>query len=416
MRGAWPARGRAPRTHLARWLARQVGSAKPRPCAKHWRKARRRCGLRKRGRGHRRAGAAASAAAVDTPLKLVRSYEIPVDDPSYNRLLNWSWTYDSAVSAAAFAASHGKANSAQLLDQLAALQHTDGSIEIAFNVASGEAQPTFRAGVVAWLGLAATAYDRAFRTDRYLDSERRAADYLLSLQGASGLIRGGPDVKWSSTQHNLVAYSLLVRLAGELRDAGNKTGAGHYEAAAARIAAAVNANLLVSEHSGAHFRQGLGDDTLALDVQALGAMYLEGTGESALATRVLAYAQETFAIAGRSIVESADPATYNLTYSAKGPFSGYTPYAGTGAPDVLWAQGSGQMRLAKAALGQDTKNLDKSIANWAKVSKKQGPLQANETIESKPFGVEYHVWPASTTAAWTLLAEKDPEFFAVPPG
>jgi hypothetical protein len=47
-------------------------------------------------------------------------------DPSYAGLLNWSWTYDSAVSAAAFAATGDKANSAQLLDQLAALQHTDG--------------------------------------------------------------------------------------------------------------------------------------------------------------------------------------------------------------------------------------------------------------------------------------------------
>lgn len=165
VRSAWPATGRAPRTRLARWLGHQVGALKPRPCAAHWKDAQRRCHLR----SHHRAaaasmsavasdpgsprgsvaqiaagtppavwGASASATELALPLQLVRSYEIPAGDPSYTGLLNWSWTYDSAVSAAAFAATGDKANSAQLLDQLAALQHTDGSIELALNVANGD--------------------------------------------------------------------------------------------------------------------------------------------------------------------------------------------------------------------------------------------------------------------------------------
>ncbi len=171
VRSAWPATGRKPRRRLARWMARQVGSTKPQPCAKHRRKARRRCHLNRQTKGHRRTrsaamstvrgdpgsppgsvariaasaaaatgSATASASAPTTPLQLVRSYELPADDPSYKRLLNWSWTYDSAVAAAAFASAGNKANSAQLLDQLAALQHTDGSIELAFNVATGRAR------------------------------------------------------------------------------------------------------------------------------------------------------------------------------------------------------------------------------------------------------------------------------------
>jgi hypothetical protein len=145
---------------------------------------RRRCDLR--------AAATSASSTIALPLKLVRSYAIPADDPSYKRLLNWSWTYDSAVSAAAFAASGDKSNAQRLLDQLAALQHTGGSIEIAFDTSTGQNAPVFRAGTVAWVGLAAAAYDAAFDTGRYLDTEQRAGDYLLSLQTAGGLIRGGP--------------------------------------------------------------------------------------------------------------------------------------------------------------------------------------------------------------------------------
>jgi hypothetical protein len=365
------------------------------------------------------AGSAAIASAsgsVALPLQLVRSYEIPADDPSYQRLLNWSWTYDSAVSAAAFASVGDKANSEQLLDQLAALEYTDGSIDLAFNTATGESSPVFRSGTGAWVGLAAATYDQAFGSNRYLDMEQRTADYLLSLQYSNGLIKGGPDVKWVSTQHNLISYVFLARLSKELQGAGNAAAAARYQAAAATIAAAINAKLLVVDASGAHFLQGLNDDTQTLDVQALGAMYLQGTGQPALASQALAYAQSNFAVGDRSVKESSDRATYNMTYASAGPFSGYAPYAGRGAPDVLWAEGSGEMRLAEAALGQDTGVLDKSIANWANVTRggNQGPLQSDETVRSDSYGAEFHVWPASTTAAWTVLSQSAPAFFTAP--
>lgn len=442
---AWPERGRKPATRQARWLARQVGATEPRPCATRRRQARKRCHVTGKGRALRRGSTAAaamnvtggdpgsppgqlariadgfvpprrtastSADGIALPLQLVRSYEIPVGDPSYNRLLDWSWTYDSAVAAAAFAASGDKANAAQLLDQLAALQYTDGSLEIAFDTATGEGAQVFRSGTVAWLGLAATTYDQAFGSSRYLDSEQRAADYLLTLQLDNGLIRGGPDVKWISTQHNLIAYVFLSRLAAELRAAGSTAGAARYQTAATAIAKAIDANLLVSDASGTHFLQGLGDTTPALDVQALGAMYLQGTGQPKLAAEVLAYAQRTFAVDNRAIKASSEPATYNMTYEAPGPFAGYAPYAGAGAPDVLWAEGSGEMRMATAALGQDTGALDKRIAEWSAVTKSQGALQANRTIRTDAY--EYHVWPASTTSAWTVLAQSAPAFFAAP--
>jgi hypothetical protein len=447
VRTAWPKAGQKPRTQLDRWLARQVGAVKPLACARRWRKARNLCHLAGPKRGHAHIAAdvvmsavlgdpgspvgqlatiaprvqtpaglqarASAASSVALPLLLVRSYQIPADDPSYNALLNWSWTYDSAVAAAAFAANGDQANSAQLLDQLAALQHTDGSLELAFNTETGESATTFRSGTVAWAGLAASTYDKAFGSSRYLAMEQRAADYLLSLQTAGGLIKGGPDVAWVSTQHNLIAYAFLSRLAAELQSNANPTAAARYQAAAATISAAIDANLLVTDASGARFLQGLDDKTQALDVQALGAMYLQGTGRADVAAQVLAYAQKNFAIDNRSVQTSQNAATYNMTYSAAGPFAGYMPYAGF--PDILWAEGSGEMRLAEAALGQDTTALDKSIADWAAITSGagQGPLQADRTFNDGN-GVEYHVWPASTAAAWTALSQSSPAFFAAP--
>jgi hypothetical protein len=357
---------------------------------------------------------ASDASSIALPLQLVRSYQIPADDPLYNSLSNWSWTYDSAVAAAAFAATGAQANSAQLLDQLVALQHTDGSIELAFNTTTGASASIFRSGTVAWVGLAASSYDLAFSSSRYLVMEQRSADYLLSLQTDSGLIRGGPDVSWVSTEHNLIAYVFLSRLASELRSNGSTTSAAHYQSAAATISAAIDANLLVSDSTGTYFIEGLNDPVQALDVQAYGAMYLQGTGRPGLAAEVLAYAQTNFAVGNRSVGLSSDPNTYNMTYSAAGPFAGYRPYAGDGTPDVLWAEGSGEMRLAEAALGQGTSALDQIIANWAAITsgQGQGPLQANRTYSG--FGVQYHVWPASTAAAWTVLADSSPAFFAAP--
>jgi hypothetical protein len=226
--------------------------------------------------------------------------------------------------------------------------------------------------------------------------------------------QGGPDVTWVSTQQNLIAYTFLVRLVNELDAAGNTTAAVPYAAAASTISTAINADLLVTGATGTHFLEGLNDPVQALDVQALGAMYLQGTGQSALAAQVLGYAQSNFAVSGRSITESPDPATYNMTYSAPGLFSGYAPYAGTGAPRVLWAEGTDEMRLAEAELGENTSALDTDIANWTAITAGGGTLQADQTLTSSAYGVQYNVWPAAAATAWTVLAQAAPAFFAAP--
>lgn len=440
---AWPRTGQAPKRALARWLARQAGpvrkcgkkrTAGPKAARKRANDRRRRClrwqrriglrpvtitqaadpgapvgALRSKSLVTASSGASASVSSSD-PLLLTRSYQIPKDDPDYARLLNWSWTYDSAVTAAAFVSLKEKAQATQILDQLAALQFNTGAIDIAFNVITGAGAGLYRSGNVAWLGLAATTYDLRFTSKRYLDTARRSADFLLNLQGTNGLVRGGPNLSWNSTLHNLIAYSFLIRLASD-----DPASSARYLSAANRIATGIETLLLVSDNTGLHFRQGVDDSLDALDVQALGAIYLVGRGRLPAASEVAGRIPERFGVDNRKIRLSGNLDKYNMTWSSTESFDGFKPYDAPGVPNVIWFEGNAQVRAATAATGGSVTSLDAESRKWRNVtasSASAAPLQANETVTDtkKNFDVEYHVWPAAAAAAWWLLASNEPRF------
>ena len=428
VRRAWPEKGaHRPKRGIMRWLARQVGPRRPIPCSRRRRSPHVRCVARNgrvgattsakaplsmsssAARAGRRASHTERVPLRTSPdpqqsLDLIRSFDIPVDDPSYGRLLNWSWTYDSAVAAAAFTSVGERDQAGRLLDQLAALQRSDGSIELAFDVETGESSATFRAGAVAFAAMAFNDFDSAFGGKLYLDNARRAANFLLSLRNDEGLVRGGPDVKWVSTQHNILAMIALNGVADGLEKQHEKKLAATYRDAAARIADGIESQLVVRSGDVAHFRQGVGDETLALDTQALGVIYALSRNDKELAKQVYEYAQRNFAIDGRSIRLSNDLASYNMTYQADGPFSGFRPYLGTGTPDVLWLEGTAEMRLVSALLGESTKKLDASMKAWWDVTRKRGlaPLGADRTVTDNEYN-EYHVWPTAAAGAWAVL-------------
>jgi hypothetical protein len=428
VRRAWPAKkAHRPKTAIARWLALQVGPSTPATCAKRPAKARNRCARHRKGRASASSVAPvamrASAARPGTrssqtekvalrlstgkrinSLQLIRSFDIPADDPSYERLLNWSWTYDSAVAATAFASMGLQDQAGRLLDQLAALQHKDGSIEYAFDVQTGESSGTVRAGSVAFDAIAFSDYDSTFGSTLYLDNARRAVDYLLSLRGDDGLVRGGPDVKWVSTQHNILTLTALMTLSQQLEELGDE-GAAAYREAAAVIAKSIDAELIVRDGGLEHFRQGVGDEVVPLDTQALGIIYARFLGNDDLAKQVYEYAQQNFAIDGRSVSLSSKKTSYNMTYQAEGPFTGYRPYIGKKAPDVLWFEGTAEMRFVSTFLGQPTEALDASMNSWWDITRKQNlaPLGADRTITNSPYN-EYHVWPTAAAGAWTVLS------------
>jgi hypothetical protein len=434
---AWPySRKGRPADPLAQWLAKQSGPA----CPKHRKKSH--CPKLRASGQHKGAKASEAAvipsidraprhydadpvariaspiamAAATTPLALTRSYDIPSGDPSYSGLLNWAWTYDSAVTASSFMALNNQTQAKALLDQLTALQRTDGSIDIAFNVSTGQGAGMYRTGTIAWVGLAMTKYDGKYNVSTYRTAAKKAADYLLTMQSTSGsstgLIRGGPGLPWYSTQHNILAYEFIGHLALELGNAGDTAGFQKYGTAAAAIGSAIQSNLLTGTGTSTHFIQGFGDSVVPLDAQAYGALFEIANGNDTTASSVLTYAKTNLAVTGRSIVKSTNAATYNNTYAAAGPYSGYKPYLGDSGPNVLWFAGTPMLRMVTSALGQSTTTLDSWITSWKSITASTvGPLQADQTLTNAAFGVEYHVWPSAEPAAWILLSQNAPTFF-----
>jgi hypothetical protein len=334
-------------------------------------------------------------ASGKSALYLVRSYAIPANDPSAARLANLSWTYDSAVSAVALLTTGEPAQARQLLDQLAALQRTDGSLDFAYDTSNGASIQLFRTGTIAWAGYAALLYRLTEDSSRYNALIAGAARWLLARQLPTGLLAGGPDVAWASSQHNLVAYQFLSLLA-----LSPVTGfsSGGLVSAASKIAAGIDSTLTVAPASGQlGFIQGTNDQLRPLDAQTLGILYLLSRGRQADAQKVRAYIESAFKVSSRSVVKSSATATYNQTYAASGPFTGYRPYA-TGGPDVLWAEGTAQATWAAKLLGV---NQD-PLTSWSRITS-SGLLQADRTVTDSPVN-EYHVWPASAATAWAVIA------------
>jgi hypothetical protein len=285
-------------------------------------------------------------------LTLVRSFGTTADAALNGR----AWTYDSAVTAAGRAATGRPRSARALLDQLAALQRPDGGLDGSYDLRSGAGDGVARSGVVAWAGLAALQYRRSTGSRRFDAVAAGAARWLLALRittgPGAGLIRGGPDVGWASTEHNLEARALLAGVAE-----GPGAMAQQAEAALPALAAPV-------------------------DAQALGALWLLGHGRRAEAVAVLRAADARLLV-------------------THGALTGYRPFGDAWGPDVIWTEGTLQMRLARAAAGLPTGTLDASVARLA--ARPGGLPQADRTATGSPAG-DYHPWAAAAPSGWALLA------------
>jgi hypothetical protein len=379
VRAAWPRskRARAPRNELARWLAKQVGSVKVR---------RRRLGRTSQtGSG---SGTTTGLSGSGGQLWLVRSFDIPASDAAYERLANYSWTYDNALATFAFLSVGLKSGAEQVLDQLKALQRADGSIEFAFDTRTGASAPYYRSGALAWVGLAAAAYRRKYDNERYDALIGGLVKYLMTLRTSTGLVRGGPDVSWVSTQHNLLTVGFLRDLVDQMssKETFGSFSRSSLDAIQSTMGSAVLSRLLVQESStSAYFKQGIDDAQVPLDVQALGALYLKLRGD-ARATHVANAISTKFYVPARSGI------------------SGYRPFFSSGAPDVIWSEGTIEASLAFHRLGISNQAADTAAASIAATVKGSttGPIGADRDVISPVWG-EYHTWPASAAASWLLI-------------
>ena len=196
---------------------------------------------------------------------LVISYLIPPDDADYPSFFSRSWIYDDAVAALALTVEGEYAAARATLIALAGLVEPDGKIGFSYNTHDAWYHDYYRSGAIAWVGYAMAFYQLETFDTQYQGTAESIADYLLTLQDPTcGSIRGGPDVTWYSTEHNVVAYFFLKTL-------GYVTGDSTYTDAAQQIG-----ECLLSEHwneAEGRFNQGRDDPTDTLDVNTLGALF-----------------------------------------------------------------------------------------------------------------------------------------------
>lgn len=388
---AWPHKqgGKKPKSSLGRKLAGQIGPIRikrgPQTLA-----APRATALERTSAG----GAPAPVGVVkgeEGRLLLVRSFDIPEEDPLYADLSNYSWTYDNALAVLAFVAEDSRAQARELLDQLAALQEKDGSIDFAFDVQTGGSSSVVRSGADAWVGLAAAAYRERYGEKDYDPMIGGLVDYLMKLRNDENLVVGGPDVKWVSTQHNLLTAQLLRELQAQGGDFGGFSTESLAEADAS-LSAAIDKHLLVDEGESVHFREGFEDNRTPIDVQALGAMYLQARGDKRSQQVGEFMLQKGFYVSPR-----------RSRAAGRMEVSGLRPFLDEEAPDVIWTEGTFESHFSLMRVGIEDEGVAKAVESLAATISRSvvGPIGADRTSVSD-WG-EYQTWPTSAATSWLMM-------------
>ncbi len=187
-----------------------------------------------------------------------------------------AFSYDQSLVVQAFLLS-GEAEKAQAIlsfyDSHARSQ--SGAYFNAYDTVNGEPRESIvRTGPNLWLGIASVQFSRVLNDTRFVPMARRIGDWALRLQDEEGGLKGGPDVSWYSTEHNLDAYAffgMLAEVTGEegYHRAQEKTLRWLKKYAYSNINGAVN--------------RGKGDSTIATDtfawsIAAIGPAKLEEMG------------------------------------------------------------------------------------------------------------------------------------------
>ena len=135
---------------------------------------------------------------------------------------DWAFTYDQSLACQCFILMGDKDNARMVLDFYKhKAEKIYGGFANAYDACTGSVtEYTVHAGPNIWLGIAMIRYMERFQDEEYLRIAQQIGEWLIELQREdkeSG-IRGGPQFRWFSTEHNLDAYAffnMLYKLTGE---------------------------------------------------------------------------------------------------------------------------------------------------------------------------------------------------------
>ncbi|OGX40157.1 MAG: hypothetical protein A2984_02745 [Omnitrophica WOR_2 bacterium RIFCSPLOWO2_01_FULL_41_12] len=141
---------------------------------------------------------------------LVMSFEGDKD------IANWAFTYDQALLIQAYTNFSDFERAKKILDFFAQkAKRIDGKFLNAYYVNDGSpAEYVNHSGPNIWLGIAILQYTKKSQDANYLNLAEEIAREIVSLQNEDkdGGIRGGSNIEWYSTEHNLDAYAFFNML------------------------------------------------------------------------------------------------------------------------------------------------------------------------------------------------------------
>jgi len=204
-------------------------------------------------------------ASVDTMLEWIITHQtkrtgLIVSFEGDKDLKDIGFTYDQALAVQAFLISGYNEKASAILDfykNEAAM--SNGLFYNAYDVKSSSAREYIvHSGPNIWIGISVCQYTNQTGDNSYISLAEDIAGRMIELQRSSsdGSIKGGPEVEWVSTEHNLDAYALFNMLFHLTSEARYKT------------AAATSLNWLKDagyNRPEGRFMRGRGDATIATD-------------------------------------------------------------------------------------------------------------------------------------------------------
>jgi hypothetical protein len=180
----------------------------------------------------------------------------------------------------------------------------------------------------------------------------RTLQYLAGLQhGTTGLIRGGEEVNWYSTEHNIDCWFAFVA-------AGRVLGESSYLSVADRIQAGLQTHAWDADRGsfvrGGHWATGTRDVVGALDVYTWGAMALLAWNDTARAASSMARMEPLY------VIHDGGRQGYR-PYTA---LDNWAPAHGEPYPTpTLWFEGSFGAVLARRRMGGSREALQAGLAS-----------------------------------------------------
>ncbi|MCX5711296.1 MAG: PilZ domain-containing protein [Candidatus Omnitrophica bacterium] len=204
----------------------------------------------------------------------------------------WAFTYDQSLVAQAYTYFGDLERAKIILDFYAGRATRQRRFFLnAYYVTDGEpAEYTSHIGPNIWIGIALMQYMNKAGSNEYLSLAEDIAQNIIALQDKDGGLRGGYDVEWYSTEHNLDAYAYFNMLY-------QVTGKEVYAKARDRILGWLTQHTY--DKTGLPIKRGKGDSTIATDtyawsIAALGAAKLKEIGMDP--DKIIEFAEQNCAI------------------------------------------------------------------------------------------------------------------------